>query len=46
MKHIILGTDYMKRTNLLTGLFCVPRQIVALYYMNIYISGEGMNFLR
>ena len=42
----VLGLITWKRTSLLTGLFCVPSQIVAWYFMNFYISKEGMNFLR
>ena len=33
MKHKILGANTWKRTSLLTGLFRVPRKIVAWYYM-------------
>ena len=29
LKHTIFGVDYWKRTSLLTGIVCVPSQIVA-----------------
>ena len=43
MKHIILGAHYMKKsiTCLLTRLVCVPRQIIAWYYMKLLHLWRG-----